>query len=491
MNTRTGRRDFFKKSASALTGALLVRSLGASAAGPSVASNPKRVIIVGAGLAGLSAAYELSQSGHDVTILEARTRPGGRVCTLREPFADGLFAEAGAENVFDNHHWTLKYITLFGIELASPQPGPTLTSLYYVRGKRLEIRPGMNPDWPFSLTDDERKLGRSAMWQKYVLEVLKELGNPEEAGWPPASLKHYDQMSFSDFLRSRGASAEAVALLRVGFADQLGGGADAVSALDLLREIQHRQKSKQRYTIKGGSDVLPKAFASRLSDKIRYGSPVVKIEHGPEGVRVVYLQGGAPQTSTGDHLVCAIPFTVLRRLDVSPRFTPDKQRAIDKLQSTSVVRVFLQTRKRFWLDDGLSGYAATDLPVATVFEHAFGQPGPRGILESYQTMDNAHRTAAMNEGDRLTRTLEGIEKFFPAIRQYFEGGASKCWDEDPWSRGAYTAFGPGEMTSLVPLVARPEGRVHFAGEHASSMPGWMHGALEAGNRVAREIIEAP
>ena len=91
----------------------------------------------------------------------------------------------------------------------------------------------------------------------------------------------------------------------------------------------------------------------------------------------------------------------------------------------------------------------------------------------------------------MSFALEQMEKVYPAIRENFEVGASKCWDEDEWARGDYAWFKPGQMTSLIPHIARPEGRIHFAGEHASAWPGWMQGALESGNRAAREINEAP
>src|SRR5262249_12449571 len=176
MKHRVMRREFWKQSAAASAALVAspLRSISKISNRIGVTATPKKVVIVGAGLAGLSAAYELNQAGHDVTILEARSRPGGRVCTLREPFSDGLVAEAGAENVYDNHHWTMKYIKLLGVELDTGQPRPDLGSIYYVRGKRLEIRRGQIPDWPFNLTADERALGRGGMWTKYVLEVLKE-----------------------------------------------------------------------------------------------------------------------------------------------------------------------------------------------------------------------------------------------------------------------------------------------------------------------------
>jgi monoamine oxidase len=101
----------------------------------------------------------------------------------------------------------------------------------------------------------------------------------------------------------------------------------------------------------------------------------------------------------------------------------------------------------------------------------------------------ARRATAMPERERLTTALAGMSKVYPRIVEQFEGGASKTWDDDEWSRGAYAWFAPGEMMSLMPHITSPEGRVHFAGEHASTTPGWMEGALESAERVVREIDE--
>jgi monoamine oxidase len=161
------------------------------------------------------------------------------------------------------------------------------------------------------------------------------------------------------------------------------------------------------------------------------------------------------------------------------------------LPYTSVARVYLQTRKRFWLNEGLTGQAATDLPIMSIYDRTVNQPGTRGILESYMAGPQARRATAMKGSERVSFTLEQMGKVHPAIRENFEGGTSKCWDEDEWARGDYAWFKPGQMSSLIPHIARSEGRIHFAGEHASAWPGWMQGALESGNRAAREINEAP
>ncbi|MBI4590702.1 MAG: FAD-dependent oxidoreductase, partial [Candidatus Rokubacteria bacterium] len=162
-------------------------SLNAPATGERAATRPrgpKKVIVVGAGLAGLAAAYELTQAGHDATILEARQRVGGRVHTLREPFSDDLHAETGGLFIPDNHHFTLKYVGLFNLPLDPVVPRATRGHLYYVRGRRIRLSRGASVAWPFDLTPEETQLGLSGMWRKYVLAGVKELGEVTAPGWP-------------------------------------------------------------------------------------------------------------------------------------------------------------------------------------------------------------------------------------------------------------------------------------------------------------------
>src|SRR5215204_6255697 len=482
------RREFLKQAALATASAL--PAWGAEAfqrGGLERKGASQKVIVVGAGLAGLAAGYELTQAGHDVTILEAQARPGGRVHTLREQFSDGLYAEAGAMNVFDTHDWTLNYIRLLGLTLDPAVPSK-LASLLYARGRRVVVAQGQAVAYPLSLTPDEQRLGRRGMWERYVAPVLDEVGDYDAPGWPSDTLKKkYDRVTFFEFLRERGASHDAASLIGTGWPGGLGDGVRSASALVLLREAAHRAKVKQNYYIRGGSDLLPRAFASRLSDRIRYGAAVLGFEQDARQVRVAYLQAGVRNSLAADRLICAVPFTVLRRMDVSSRFSAEKRDAIEQLPYTSVARTYLQTRRKFWLDEGLSGAAATDEPYTTLFDGAPNQPGSRGILEAYLAGAPARRVTALREGERVASALGLAEKLLPRVRENFEVGASKCWDEDVWARGAYAWYRPGQMSSLLPHVARAEGRIHFAGEHASSLFGWMQGALESGNRAAREV----
>jgi monoamine oxidase len=338
------RRDFFMHAA-VVAGKLSAGSLNTFAARPKSLQRtgaPKRVIIIGAGLAGLSAAYELTQAGHDVTVLEARARPGGRVHTLRDAFAEGLYAEAGATRVPNHHHFTIKYVEHFGLTLDSFEP-PDLASVYYARGSRIQVKPGQNVEWPYALTPEERALGVNGIRQKYIWSMLSELGDVTDPSWPsPETLKKYDQMNRSDFWRSRGASFEAAALLSLGGIDDR---AETWSALFMLRNQALNQKLDHYYTIRGGTDLLPKAFAVRLSEKIHYGAPVLRIEQSAQGVKAVFLRAGAYHTLTGDHLICAVPFTVQKNIEVAPAFSVEKQRAIEQLPYLGVENLLAGERE--------------------------------------------------------------------------------------------------------------------------------------------------
>jgi monoamine oxidase len=481
------RRDFFKQTAAAAA-ALSVPWLGTRAFGQQSLERrgaPKRVIIVGAGLAGLSAAYELTQAGHDVTVLEARTRPGGRVHTLRDPFPDGLYAEAGATRVPSHHHFTLKYVELFDLALDPFEP-LDVPSVYHVRGQRIRVTPGQKVEWPYDLTAEERTLGLNGMRQKYIWSILSEVGDVTDPSWPlPETLKKYDQMNRSDFWRSRGASSEAIALLSLGGIDDR---VETWSTLFMLRNQALNRKLTQYYKIRGGTDLLPKAFASRLSEKIHYATAVVKIEQHAQGVKATFQRAGAYHTLTGDYLICAVPFSVQKNIEVAPAFSVEKQRAIEQLPYFSGSKIFLQSKKRFWVDEGLSGFATTDLPVSQVWDMTYAQPGTRGILQAFPISVHSRRVTAMSESERINFALEYVDVIYPGMRNHFDGGVTKCWDDDVWARGVSSYYKPGQFSSLLPHVARPEGRIHFAGEHTSVwIDGWMQGALESGNRVARAV----
>jgi monoamine oxidase len=361
----------------------------------------KRVIIVGAGLAGLSAGYELARVGHDVTIIEAQAKPGGRVRTLREPFADGQYAEAGAARIPIDHNLTLKYVKLFNLPLDPMYPS-NLSFVSYDKGMRSETG-----------------------WRLYSAAVERAVGvvlGPDTNIW---------------------------------------------------------------FKIRGGNDLLPKALASRFSDKVIYDSPVGRIEQTADGVRAFFMERGSQQRLEGDYLICAVPFALLKRIEISPPLSSKKRKAIEETTYVSITRAFLQTKSRPWIASGFNGFGVTDDPME-VWQPTFTEPGQRGILMAYARWKYSERLTAMRESERVDHMVARMERLFPGSRESFETGITKCWDRDEWARGAWADTNWGKLYK----VFQPEGRIHFAGDHLSTASSWMQGALESGNRVAREVNDS-
>lgn len=248
-----------------------------------------------------------------------------------------------------------------------------------------------------------------------------------------------------------------------------------------------------RYSIEGGNDVLPKAMAASLDERVDYGSAVTRIERDNTEVRIVFKKSGTNHTISRDYVVCTSPFSILRQLEVSPPFSVEKQRVISSLSYASISRVFLQFSRRFWLDEGLSGYTFTDLPTSFFWAGAPRQRRTRGILQAFTIGPHARLIADMDEPARISFVLSQAEKIYPNIGKYCEGGISKCWDRDPYSLGAFSWFKPGEMETMLPHIAKSEGRVHFAGEHTASLllRNSVQGAIESGIRVAEEVDAMP
>lgn len=490
MSHRLTRRQFLAGAA----GAALTGTLGGFAPPP---ARPGRVAVLGAGLAGLATAFELAEAGHQVVVFEARTRPGGRVRTLRAPFADGLYAEAGAMRIPASHHLTLHYARLFDLPLI-PFPPPAETSLAHLGGQRLVWPHDQDPPWPYPLTEEEGRLGVAGMKERYwgrelaaavAAHPAAEAAALGEGSWPPAELRQLDGVTLADLWRDNGASEGAVAALRVGPFDLLGDGVEAVGALCLLREAAHR-KPEPRYRIEGGSDRLPAAFAARLGVRIHYGSPVVAIRQDTEEVHVVVRDATGTREHAADRCVAAVPAPLLREMEIDPPLPAATRRAVDGLRLSSNTRTFVQCRRRPWEAEGLAGTAFTDLPIGLVHHATDGRPGPRAIVESYASGENARRLGALSPEERLTTVLAGMERVHPGIADVAEGGTSVVWADEPWSRGAYAWFAPGELLAWLPRLAAPVGRLHFAGDHTSHMPGWMQGALTSARRAATEVAAA-
>lgn len=266
------RREFLQSAAGTLASLAIPAAGRLTAIGSSSHSQtPQRVLVIGAGLAGLAAAHELTKRGHEVVVLEARHRPGGRVYTMREPFADGLYAEAGGQAFYPVvPNFAAQYATEFGLSREPAGRGGLLRA-FILANQRIVPRDNGVIRWPLGLTADEQRLGLVGIRRQFLTPLLDELAALiDPSGWTATAVERFDGVSFSELLRSRGASAAAVELLRLADGDYVGEGADRYSALHMLGQTYNvraasRFMKGQFFAIAGGNDLLPRASPARAA----------------------------------------------------------------------------------------------------------------------------------------------------------------------------------------------------------------------------------
>jgi len=473
------RRELLKRGGVALLAALPVAS---SVPAPAQARRPKKVIVGGGGIAGLSCAYELTRRGHDVTLLEASGRAGGHVKTIRDPFPSGLYADVGAEHCyFPGYTLYKQYVEEFGLALL---PYPRRHNMMrFFGGKRyteedLHSRSALG-GMGFS-PREIAYLEENPWWnlpliyiQRYVDRIEKE---DTPFGW---GMDDLDRMTLTDLLKKEGASAAVTG------PDVYGGSRG--SALEYIWNAAMKKLrgapllDRDVWRIKGGNQGMTDAFVARLGERVRLGCPLDGIEQGASGVTVTYREFDQKKKMEADYLVCCMSALMLRQISVTPPWPEDKGYIIRNMPYYTVARVVFQARTKFWERDGLSPNLELDDPaLRECWQMAEDVETPRGIL-----IGTAAGSASAEDA------LAAFRKHYPGKSEDIEQVVIHNWSTHPWAMGCERVnYPPGELHKFWPRVTEPCGRIHFAGAYAANMSWGQEAALESANRAARAVDAA-
>ena len=484
------RRRFLRNTGAVATTAMAASSWGrlASAARGATAG---RVVIVGAGLAGLTCAYRLKQAGIAADVYEASSRVGGRCWTIRGVFADGQIAEHGGELIDQGHtqmRQLAKELGLKLVNLLASQPNGT-EDFYYFDGS------------PY--TYDEAVVDLNGVYQKLHSDV-------SAASYPTLfdsfTQRGYelDQMSIDDWIEESvpgGISSRLGQLLSVAYNIEYGAETSEQSSLNLIYllgyigqgNLRIFGKSDEKYHVVGGNDQIPTLIAAQLGSQIHTGLELVSIELQGSTYALTFKQvGGGPTVVTADRVVLALPFSILRSsVDYSNAgFEPLKVTAIEEQGMGTNSKLHLQFSKRHWYDLDNNGNTYSDNGYQTTWEVSRGQTGKSGMLVDYTGGTIGASFGPGNVTTKAKEFLEQVEPVLPGVSNHWNGKATlDSWPDYPWTKGSYSYWKIGQYTKFAGMERKRQGNCHFAGEHTSiDFQGYLNGAVESGERAASEIL---
>jgi len=443
-----------------------------------------RVVILGAGLTGLTVAYELAKVGFDCRVLEARARPGGRCFTVRRgtvseeegpgqtaSFDAGQYFNAGPMRISHHHQTTLAYCR--ELQVATEVFVPDCESAYLAQtrgplaGRRIRLREAR------------------ADFDGHIAELLSKALSPAQLDQP---LTADDRDRVLAYLRSLGALGEGGQ-----YRGSSRRGADAPVALrDLFAGIPNFyvqtdwSSQPTMMQVVGGMDRLPATLATRVGNRITYRAAVREIRQTERGVWVGYTDAsGRPQRVEADYCVCTIPLPVLS--GIQRDLSPSVQSAIAAARYDGAGKIGLQFKRRFWEqdDDIYGGRSWTDQEVGQVIYPSHGFTTTKGVLVGYYLdFRGTMRERPPAEIQRLA--LEHGARIHPQYPAEFEHAFSVSWARVPWNRGSWRSESGAAHEALKPLQ-QPDGRVHFAGDYMTDMSSWMQGAFESAREVSTAL----
>lgn len=482
------RREFIGTASMAAAGALSGCS-GLPGTGSRKLNGP--VLIVGGGIAGLTAAYSLMKAGVDCEIFEGSERLGGRMFTKRKFNADGMFCELGGELVDTNHRHLIALCHEVGLEMQSLAKTEKGVDFYHFGGRiytEADVIPAFEPL--------ARRIAADAQ------------GLTDAQGQYTAKAKALDAVNLKSYLAGSASTTPAwlLAMLDIAYTCELGLDSRHQSALNLVDLISPDTthgfelfgSSDEAWRVRGGNDSLPTAVAQRIAGKVKvhHGHELKAIASRGDAVVLTFRHGSERVKRESAQVICALPFSVLRGIEgvQSLRLGAAKKRSIAEMGYGTNMKVMWGVNERVWRQPAsgstffCNGSVVSGLPFQQVWETSRGQQGRSGILTNF-----IGGSAGANwTPERLKAFPHEVQQVFPTLAGQWDGNrAIMNWPQTKWVKGSYSAPLPGQYTWIREAAVTSElnEALVFAGEHTSvKFGGFMNGGVESGQRAARKVL---
>lgn len=462
------------------------------------------IVILGAGLAGLTAAWELEKLGYHCTILEARDRVGGRCWSVRNGshnsetelgkqsarFDDGLYFNAGPSRIPHHHELTLHYCKQLGVPLEiynnvneaaymySEGSGPLCNKKIRAREIRNDVRGYMSELLARAIDQDQLQLEMSDGDVESIIEYLRAEGalNTDRLYRSSARRGYSEPPGVSS-----GTVSEAYSLsdiLASGFMEP-----DFYNVAEYTYELQMTM-----FQAVGGMDRISDALENDLQTPVTLGAEVTEINNCDNGVEVTYIADGDEQVVRANYSICTIPLSVLR--SIPHNFSGDVSRAIDYASYNSTAKIGMQFKRRFWEEDEgvYGGITRTNNDLTQIFYPSNDYHSHKGVLiGAYNFGDRATRFGNLSYEERTAYALEKGSLIHPQYADEFEHAFSVSWENTKYSLGGWAEYNRRTRQMIYGQLQEPDGNVYFAGEHCTYLNAWMAGAFESARSVVGDL----
>ncbi|CAN5789831.1 NAD(P)/FAD-dependent oxidoreductase [soil metagenome] len=478
------RRDVLKASLAAGAGLMLSGLVpGAAAAQPG--KNGRRVIVIGAGFAGLACAYELAGLGYDVTVLEARGRLGGRVLSFND-YAPGTIVEGGAEFIGSNHPAWLAYAKKFNLEMLEVPEWAELSSPLLVDGKLLGV--------------EEANALHEALEKTLRRLNLNALVTNAEKPWETPRAAEWDARTMQQWLDELDAPEDVKRVVKVQLEADNGQALGQMSYLGQLAQIkgggcEQYWLHSEDYRCRGGNQQLALRLADALgAGRIHTGAPVARIDMNGNRGRVAVMTKDN-QRYEADDVVLAIPPSVWDKIAFA---NVDFEREVAglRMQMGRNIKFFAAIGKTFWMDDKASPYGLAEGPINLTWNAADAQEVSGAVLAGFAGGPSADVIRNLPADQQIPAGLSALQRLYPKLAAETVNPRFMNWPADPWVLASYSFPRPGQLTTIAPLLHQglrggfDEPRLHFAGEHmCHAFVGYMEGALQSGIAAARTLAK--